>query len=228
MITRIRAFNEAYLYQSVVSDILAKLNIDKAKCQKLGEGDNGIAYLYDGKCIKITTDSEEAEFFQTVRGHELQHVANVYDVYEYDTGHGEDNRGTQRYNSSRYYWVIVKEYLPHKFSDPAYYDVLVFFDNYQTTLNFNYSRKDFDRMIKEYMGDYEDLSEDERYEVDDAVQYLEMFAELHEELAPLGIKSVSDMKSSNMGMTADGDIKYLELHIYKVNDRYKEPVIKKL
>ena len=49
----------------------------------MGEGDNGIAYQYEDKTIKITIDSAEADFAGIIKGHKLNYVSNVYDVYEF-------------------------------------------------------------------------------------------------------------------------------------------------
>lgn len=229
--------NEAYLRRFDIDVIFQKLNIDPKSVEELGEGNNGIAYKHGDKTIKITTDYEEAEFAATIAGHKLKHVANVHQIYIFDREEGDDNRNTDAFNRSRYYWVIIKDYIDHQFGfDWTYHEALQHFDNYQVK-NFNYTADDFNRMIKEYEDDtIENMTEDDpsydRYEdpeLEDTIKYFELFRDLHMELQPLGIKSVCDMKPANMGMTADDyDIVYLELHIYKSGANYKEPQYKNL
>lgn len=227
--------DEAFIMSWVPDSILTKLGIDPKSAQKLGEGDNGIAYRVGDKTIKVTYDSAEADFAETIKGHKLSRVANVYDVYEYDTERGEDNRNQDQFSSSRYYWVIIKEFIPYNFgSDGEYYDALSYFNTYQLH-NFDYSEKDFRRMIDEYrkehlecMADEEGYDIDEDYELENTIRWFEVFEELHFELKPLGILSASDMKSSNMGVREDGEPVYLELHIYKTTSGYKEPQYKQL
>jgi hypothetical protein len=197
----------------------------------LGEGDNGIAYKYEDKTIKITKDAGEAVFAGKIKGHKLKYVSNVYEVYEYDRGEGIDNKESDVVVNGRYYWIIVKEYIPHRFSDGEYYNILVYFDNYQEkNKNFDYSEKAFNNMIREYrnehieyMKDEDGYDPEEDYELESSLDYLEMFKELHLELHPMGIKSVMDMKISNMGSRDNGDIVYLELHIFKYFDDFKDP-----
>lgn len=228
--------NEAFIGSWIPNEVFHNLGINPESVQKLGEGDNGIAFRYGDKTIKISYDSAEAEFAATVKGHNLSRVANVYEVYEYDTERGEDNRGQPQFSRSRYYWIIIKEFIPHKFgSDYSYGDALRYFDHYQEQGGFDYSEKAFHEMIQEYrnstienMKDEEGYDPDEDYELSDVLRWLEIFNELHQELKPLGILSVSDMKGSNMGIRDDGEPVYLELHIYKTTNGFKEPSYKNL
>ena len=227
--------DEAFIGSWITDGILKTLGIDPESAEKLGEGDNGIAFKVGDKTIKISYDSAEAEFAEAIKGHQLETVSNVYEVYEYDIGHGEDNRNSNQFSRSRYFWVIIKEFIPHKFgSDYSYGDALRYFDSYQER-NFDYSEEAFDRMINEYrndtiemMSDDEDYNQEDDYELEDTLYWFEFFKQLHIELHPLGILSASDMKGSNMGHREDGEPVYLELHIYKTGEGYKEPVYKKL
>jgi len=227
--------NEAYLYSYVVSSIFKKLKIDLSTLEKLGEGDNGVAYRHGDKTIKITTDTLEAEFFGVIKGHKLEKVSNCYEVYEYDCEEGEDNKKYSGFCSrARYYWVIIKDYIPYQFSgDYLYGDCLRYFDSY-VEKNFNFTSEEFDKMIDEYrsnriedMKDDPDYDVDEDYELENELDWFIFFKELHMELQPLGIKSVCDMKSSNMGRKEDGGVVFLELHIFR-DGGYKEPVFTKL
>lgn len=202
---------EAFLYQSKVDAALKLAGFEPADLNKIGEGDNGIAFRKGDRTIKVTSDADEAEFAGIINGHKLNCVANVYEVYEYDSGSGEDNRNTQVVSGARYYWVIEKDYLPYNGGDSYYYDALLFFDKYQTK-NFDYSAKDFDRMIKDYTGD--DDPEEEHVEM--VSNWFEFYKSLHLELKPLGILSVSDMKEANLGADEDGP-KFIELHVFKGN-----------
>jgi len=215
----IKKLNEmAYINYGITKLIQKKFNLTDA--DKIGEGDNGVVYRYGkDKTLKITTDYEEALFSRTIEGEKLETVANVYKVYEYDSGTGENNKVADEFYRSRYYWIIIKEYIPHKFSDDFYYNSLHFFDTYQEK-NFDYSDKDFDRMISKFINDDEDENS--------YIEYFELFKKLHQELRPFGIKTVSDMKASNIGYRDDYSIVYLELHIWKTNKDWKEKEIDKL
>jgi len=46
----------------------------------LGSGDYGAAYEMDGKVVKVTTDSEELEDAQTIKGKETKYFVHIYDV----------------------------------------------------------------------------------------------------------------------------------------------------
>ncbi len=226
---------EAYIHSWIPNEVFKMLGIDEKSVTKLGEGDNGIAFKYNDKTIKVTSDAEEAEFSAAIKGHKLSTVANVYEVYEYDTESGEDNRRTSQFYRSRFYWIIVKDYVPHRFgSDYSYGDALRYFDSYQEK-NFDYSEEAFNRMINEYrndtiegMSDHENYDVEEDYELEQTLDWFEFFKQLHLELKPLGILSVCDMKGSNMGYNDDGEPIYIELHIYKYANGYKEQSYKKL
>lgn len=225
----IEKLDEAFINSWVPAGIFKLLNIDFNSAQKLGEGDNGIAYRVGDKTIKVTYDAAEAEFAGVIKGHKLDHVANVHEVYEYDTEQGEDNRNNIEFSKSRYYWVIIKDYVPHQFGgDATYGDALRYFDHYQEK-DFDYSSEAFDKMIKEYMDEYgpEEEEEEDDYEFFDTIAWFEFFKDLHVELRPTGILSVMDMKGSNMGLNEEGEPVYLELHIYK-SAGYTQPVFTKL
>lgn len=228
--------NEAYIHSFIPKEIFELLGIDSKKVSNIGEGSNGIAFRYGDKTIKITSDAEEAEFSAAICGHKLSTVANVFDVYEYDSGQGEDNKHGSKFYSSRYYWIIIKEYVPHNFRQSyVYADALNYFDNYQEKNNFSYSIADFDKMISEYRNDHLEIMSDEEnydpeedYELEETLDWFEFFKKLHVELEPTGILSVSDMKSSNMGFNDDGEPVYIELHIYKITSGYNPKPYKML
>jgi len=61
-------------YQELVNDI-----IDQGG-EYLGEGDYGAVFLVGDKVMKVTTDSEELEDAQQIKGQKTKHFVYIYDV----------------------------------------------------------------------------------------------------------------------------------------------------
>lgn len=61
-------------YQELVNDI-----IDQGG-EYLGEGDYGVVFLIGGKIKKVTTDSEELEDAQQIKGQRTKYFVYIYDV----------------------------------------------------------------------------------------------------------------------------------------------------
>ena len=61
-------------YQELVNDI-----IDQGG-EYLGEGDYGVVFLVGGKVKKVTTDSEELEDAQQIKGQRTKYFVYIYDV----------------------------------------------------------------------------------------------------------------------------------------------------
>jgi hypothetical protein len=211
--------------------IFKDLDVDWDDVKRIGEGDNGVAYLYKNNILKITSDSNEAEFFAHIIGKKLKHVANCYDVIEFDFGEEyKDNKTYGDYISKpRYYWAIFKEYLPYQFDDYRWFDVLMFYYKYEDKPDFKHTESDFNKMIEEYrlesMKSFDEDDDDfdpygdgkSRYEdeLEYEIELLKIIRNTILELNSVGIISVSDMQSSNMGIRKDGTIAFIELHIDK-------------
>ena len=61
-------------YQELVNDI-----IDQGG-EYLGEGDYGVVFLVGDKVMKVTTDSEELEDAQQIKGQKTKYFVYIYDV----------------------------------------------------------------------------------------------------------------------------------------------------
>lgn len=61
-------------YQELVNDI-----VDQGG-EYLGEGDYGVAFLLGDKVLKVTTDSEELEDAQQIKGQRTKYFVFIYDV----------------------------------------------------------------------------------------------------------------------------------------------------
>ena len=61
-------------YQELVNDI-----IDQGG-EYLGEGDYGVVFLVGDKVMKVTTDSEELEDAQQIKGQRTKYFVYIYDV----------------------------------------------------------------------------------------------------------------------------------------------------
>jgi hypothetical protein len=61
-------------YQELVNDI-----IDQGG-EYLGEGDYGVVFLVGDKVVKVTTDSEELEDAQQIKGQKTKYFVYIYDV----------------------------------------------------------------------------------------------------------------------------------------------------
>ena len=61
-------------YQELVNDI-----IDQGG-EYLGEGDYGAVFLVGDKVMKVTTDSEELEDAQQIKGQKTKYFVHIYDV----------------------------------------------------------------------------------------------------------------------------------------------------
>lgn len=206
--------------------VIEELAISESELQKIGEGDNGIAYLYKGKVLKITADSDEADFFGQIKGHDFERVANCYDIIEFDFGETEeDNKIYGGYfMNPRYFWVIIKEHLPGDFYDNHWHDIISYYYKYEDRSDFNHTEKDFDKMIHDYYmetvnaskeeyGEEYDPEEDD--ELNHDISLLNIIKELHMELNSVGIISVNDMKTSNMGIKENGEVAFIEVRIAK-------------
>ena len=68
---------------SVIEQIKTLLNIEKSTY--MGKGVFGFAHdIGDGKVLKITKDKTEAMNSQLIQGKDMKHLANIYDIYQYD------------------------------------------------------------------------------------------------------------------------------------------------
>ena len=61
-------------YQELVNDI-----VDQGG-EYVGEGDYGVVFLVGGKIKKVTTDSEELEDAQQIKGQKTKYFVHIYDV----------------------------------------------------------------------------------------------------------------------------------------------------
>ena len=61
-------------YQELVNDI-----IDQGG-EYLGEGDYGVVFMVGDKVLKVTTDSEELEDAQQIKGQRTKYFVYIYDV----------------------------------------------------------------------------------------------------------------------------------------------------
>jgi len=61
-------------YQELVNDI-----VDQGG-EYLGEGDYGAVFLVGNKVMKVTTDSEELEDAQKIKGQKTKYFVHIYDV----------------------------------------------------------------------------------------------------------------------------------------------------
>jgi len=61
-------------YQELVNDI-----VDQGG-EYLGEGDYGAVFLVGNKVMKVTTDSEELEDAQQIKGQKTKYFVHIYDV----------------------------------------------------------------------------------------------------------------------------------------------------
>lgn len=207
---------ENYIYFFIIDDIFKLMSIDFKKVTQLGKGDNGVAYLYDNKVYKITTDSSEVELAYILIGEKPRHYVQIFDIFVYDREDG-DNNITTITNNPRYYWVIVQEYLNTK-NNNCYglYDAVVYFDN-NTINNFDFSKNAFEKLIQDYKNDIE-YNFDEDYE-DETLFFLIFIKKLFLDLKKYGIVEIIDLKSTNLGKTITGEFKFFDLRLTKGIDK---------
>jgi hypothetical protein len=207
---------ESKIYMAYVHDIFSKLNIDFKKVKRIGEGENGIAFLHDDRIYKITADPKEVELANILINEKSRRYVQIFDIYCLDTKVGEDNMLIEHSNKPRYYWVIICEHLNTKSKvSYYYYDALLYFRKYiEDNKDFDYSKELFDRMLLDYQADMEFDFNEIGYEDNDTYHYLKLLRELFLELQKYGISDVVDLKSCHVGMK-NGEHKFYDLRLSK-------------
>jgi hypothetical protein len=214
---------------SVIYDATKHLGIDDSQIEQnqLGRGEMGIAFRIGNKVLKITTDYAEAKYCNRIVGANLNRHARIYDVLELDYGTKDpdnfDNKISNRYsNYYRYYWAIVREYLPGLFSDrdQDYYSMWMRYCNTENKPGFNYTERDFEQFAYDYIRDARQhkLPSDE---LSDDLEIIAMIKEAVLSVHPFGIVALRDMKAGNMGYRSDGGLVYFDLEVMK--DSSPEP-----
>lgn len=94
------------MMDSIGKKIINKLNL--SKFEYIGSGDNGVAYdIGDNKVLKLTRDKSEAMMNMKLKGKDLKHIANSYNVYSVNSK-----------NKNNDIYVIILEKLE---TDPSYF-----------------------------------------------------------------------------------------------------------
>lgn len=200
---------ESYSLFSAADTILKKLGIFE-KVERLGKGEHGVAYYYDNKVYKITDDSLEVELAYILLNEKSRHYVQIFDIFCFDTGEGDDNINNLNFFNPRYYWVIIQEYIDtSRISSWDLQNAILYFDRY-THKNFNYTKAEFDKMIQDFENLQEYNFEDEIIE-DEELAYLKIIKNLFLDLQKYGIKNIIDLKMNNLGKSKDGQFKFFDL-----------------
>lgn len=203
---------ESYSLFSAADTILKKLGIYE-KVERLGKGTHGIAYFYDNKVYKITDDSLEVELAYILLNEKPRHYVQIYDIWCFDTGEGDDNINNLNFFNPRYYWVIIQEYVDtSRIGGWDLQHAIIYFDRHTHT-NFNYTKAEFDKMIEDFEAEQEYDFGDENVDEDryEELFYLKLIKNLFLDLQKYGIKNVIDLKMNNLGKNINGDLKFFDL-----------------
>jgi len=212
---------ESVIYSFIIDVIFSKLNINIKDAQYLGKGTLGVAYLYDGKVYKITTDPAEVELAYILLGKNLEHYVDIYDIYCHDTDPADENKYDDNmkyyakfYSKPRYYWVIIEEYLPKLYHMP--FNELNDFNMFVAEKKYNPSEKDLFSFLNSF---------DEEDEEDDSYSHIELMVNLYLELKQYGIQDIGDIKSFGYGN--NGELKFIDLR-FEIGEDKNINTIKKL
>ena len=202
---------ESYSLFSAADTILKKLDIYQ-KVERLGKGTHGVTYYYDNKVYKITDDSLEVELAYILLNEKSRHYVQIFDIFCFDTGEGDDNINNLNFFNPRYYWLIIQEYVDT--SKAGGWDLqhaILYFDRY-THRNFNYTKVEFDKMIEDFKDEQEyDFDGNTNEDSDEELFYLKLIKNLFLDLQKYGIKSFIDLKMDNLGKNRNGEIKFFDL-----------------
>ena len=217
---------EAKIWDGSAYFVLNKLGLKKENIKKLSSGDEGIAFLYEDKIYKVTSDSAEVELAYILQGKKLEHYVEIYDIFCYDMGEDyEDNINIATW-SPRYYWIIIEEYVKTGGVGSEYGDAIRYFDNVvRPQNNFNFTPTELDQLIINYIKNTreefykwcQDGEEYDEYE-DMELYYLKIIVELHLELQKYGVISAIDLKGSHLGYK-DDTFKYFDLRLERGIDK---------
>jgi hypothetical protein len=202
---------ESYSLFSAADTILKKLGIFE-KVERLGKGEHGVAYYYDNKVYKITDDSLEVELAYILLNEKSRHYVQIFDIFCFDTGEGDDNINNLNFFNPRYYWVIIQEYIDtSRISSWDLQHAILYFDRY-THKNFNYTKAEFDKIIEDFKDEQEyDFDGNTNEDSDEELAYLKIIKNLFLDLQKYGIKNVIDLKMNNLGKSKDGQFKFFDL-----------------
>ena len=205
---------ESNIYMSHVHDIFNLLNISIKNTHKIGEGNNGIAFLHNDLIYKITADYQEVQLANLLIGEKLRRYIKIYDVLCYNTNTGEDNRYKESSNP-QYYWVIIEEYINTntKLSN-KWYDAEKYFLNYINNPNFDFSKESFNKMIVDYNNKLEFNFKSVNHDDEEVVSFLKLLTELYLEFQKYHILNASDIKSAHLGTIENGDYKFFDMKLH--------------
>ncbi len=202
---------EAKNYINYLHNIFNLLHIGVKNTFKIGEVVNGVAFLYENKVYKITSDKKEVELAYHLLNEKSKYYVQIFDIFWYDTEQGEDNIKYNSINNPRYYWIIVEEYVKtdNKLDTKSFNEADIYFIQYIDS-KFKYTKEEFEEMIEFY-------KEDLGYEFtknDVILNYLILFKNLFLDLQKYGVLSVTDIKPENIGII-NNEYKFFDLRLDK-------------
>ena len=205
---------ESNIYMSHVHDIFKKLNLNISNTHKIGEGNNGIAFLHNDLIYKITADYQEVQLANLLIGEKLRRYVKIYDVLSYNTNTGEDNRYKESSNP-QYYWIIIEEYINTntKLSN-KWHDAEKYFLKYINEEKFDFTRESFEKMVKDYDDKLEFKFTKVNHEDEEVVYFLKLLSELYLEFQKYSILNASDIKSAHLGIIENGDYKFFDMKLH--------------
>jgi len=181
--------------------------------QYLGQGRHGFAYdIGNDKIMKVTSDKSEAVESLKVKGIELEHLANIYDVFEITP---------QKTSPIPQSYVIISEKLK---TDQQYFDRIV--KRLQYAFN-NILGLNFYSVLDDYLYGGYDLNKDkiDKYLLknpEDAKFYYGLLA-IADEARKYGIKSADFYNTSNLGYKKNGNLGFFDMGWGDIAFNEKQP-----
>jgi len=166
-----------------------------------GQGTHGFAYNIGNDLImKVTSDKSEAVEGLKIRGKELKHLANIYEIYQINPKSGSTIPES---------YVIIVEKL--KINEP-------YFDRIVDRLDYAFENilgLDFNHILDDYVqGEYDDKkSVIDRYmskNPEDAKFYYGLLG-IADEVHKYGIESMDYINTSNLGYKKNGNLGFFDI-----------------
>lgn len=206
--------------QRAQGDVLIKKAFEKLKIlgqpKYLGDNSNGVAYAYNSRVYKFTTDiSEAAESFK-IKGKLTKYLADIYDVYLVTAQEAQGKT-----------FLIIEEQLR---TDPGTFERLensieeIFFQTFNYKGMFFYALDLYSSDKTRYEQTYGEKINIALANHPQEKIYFESLIKIIDELVSYGIKS-RDVNHTNLGYKKNGNIGFFDMGMGGVSTQPNAPVL---
>jgi len=187
------------IYEKIFKVLCQNLNITNA--QKIGSGQNGIAYKYDDKVLKITMDESEAEMKYKLINMKLRHLPHIYKVYKLSI----ESLRRYGYNGDDNIFVIIQDY-----AQPLSKDWINFLNLLKNGIDKGENDGIYFDTLNDYIKNFSYIRKYIENKMKFPLSYFQNFYGLLSEMKKLGIDSI-DFTYRNFGLSSSGNLIFFDI-----------------